>query len=97
MPPGRSDAPAPSAAASQAGRYDTAAARALTRLAPPAQEDACAICLDAMTVGENVRMLGCGHRFHQPCLRKWLHGKGECVCPMCRVRSQPAGKARAQA
>eukprot|EP00873_Tetraselmis_striata_P022774 jgi/Tetstr1/443038/TSEL_031097.t1 len=61
------------------------------------QEDACAICLDAMTVGENVRMLGCGHRFHQPCLRKWLHGKGECVCPMCRVRSQPAGKARAQA
>ncbi|GFH18974.1 RING-type domain-containing protein, partial [Haematococcus lacustris] len=47
----------------------------------------CCVCLDTMGEGQTVRMLSCGHRLHSACLRQYLHGRHECVCPMCRAVS----------
>ncbi|KAF5830025.1 hypothetical protein DUNSADRAFT_15150 [Dunaliella salina] len=49
------------------------------------EEDTCCICLQAMTVGEWVRMLGCGHTLHHPCLLQLMWGQTSCVCPICRT------------
>lgn len=40
------------------------------------------ICLQAYTVGDVVGTLPCGHHFHNVCIRRWLHLKGN--CPHCR-------------
>eukprot|EP00191_Tetraselmis_sp_GSL018_P021584 CAMPEP_0177580140 /NCGR_PEP_ID=MMETSP0419_2-20121207/1383_1 /TAXON_ID=582737 /ORGANISM="Tetraselmis sp., Strain GSL018" /LENGTH=304 /DNA_ID=CAMNT_0019068951 /DNA_START=567 /DNA_END=1481 /DNA_ORIENTATION=+ len=55
---------------------------------PNRKEEQCAICLDTMTSSESVRMLACGHRFHGPCIRKWLSGKIVCLCPLCKQPSK---------
>lgn len=57
---------------------------ACTLIATNRVEETCCICLSDMQPGELVRLLACGHRMHGPCLRRWLRGKDECVCPMCR-------------
>lgn len=44
----------------------------------------CCVCLEVMALGEGVRMLSCGHRLHGLCLKEWLRGKSQCVCPLCR-------------
>lgn len=49
------------------------------------QAEQCCVCLDTMGEGQTVRMLSCGHRLHSACLRQYLHGRHECVCPMCRA------------
>ncbi|KAL6757499.1 hypothetical protein V8C86DRAFT_2624173 [Haematococcus lacustris] len=51
------------------------------------QAEQCCVCLDTMGEGQTVRMLSCGHRLHCACLRRYLHGRHECVCPMCRAIS----------
>jgi hypothetical protein len=57
---------------------------AVATTVPNAVAETCCVCLDEMGVGENVHMLGCGHRLHGPCLRRWLLGKASCVCPLCK-------------
>lgn len=48
----------------------------------------CAVCLsgnetsDSGGASENVVGLPCGHRFHNSCIRKWLHN-GSARCPLC--------------
>ena len=44
------------------------------------QED-CAICLEPLTTGDRLAILGCGHMFHGPCISTWLFQKK--VCPYC--------------
>ena len=44
----------------------------------------CSICLDAFVLQEKLRRIkGCGHLFHQRCIREWF-ATGDSRCPMCR-------------
>lgn len=42
----------------------------------------CSICLENFVQGNELIILGCGHRFHTVCLYPWLQTCGE--CPNCR-------------
>lgn len=53
-------------------------------------EETCVICLEVMYEGEQVRMLGCGHRLHEICLTTWLLGKSNVKCPICKHTSAPS-------
>eukprot|EP00928_Gymnodinium_smaydae_P044903 TRINITY_DN2997_c0_g2_i1.p1 TRINITY_DN2997_c0_g2~~TRINITY_DN2997_c0_g2_i1.p1 ORF type:complete len:665 (+),score=90.52 TRINITY_DN2997_c0_g2_i1:73-2067(+) len=44
--------------------------------------DACAICLDAMSCGNHVSRLPCGHCFHRSCIWGWLASNQ--TCPLCK-------------
>lgn len=38
----------------------------------------CCICLCELDVGESVKSLPCGHKFHAGCIDKWLSMNGTC-------------------
>jgi hypothetical protein len=42
----------------------------------------CGICTDEYESGDDIRMLGCGHYFHQACVDEWF--KNSNICPQCR-------------
>lgn len=42
----------------------------------------CSICLDELNNGEKIRVLQCGHTFHDECVGTWL--KRYYTCPYCR-------------
>ena len=42
----------------------------------------CAICLERIDPGEEVRALQCKHEFHLECVTTWLRAKR--VCPICK-------------
>lgn len=44
-------------------------------------EPSCIVCFDDFQVGEQVRVLPCGHRFHVRCIDPWLLLRAE--CPVC--------------
>lgn len=48
----------------------------------------CSICTDDFTVGEDVRVLPCDHKFHPPCIDPWLINVSG-TCPLCRLDLQP--------
>ncbi|CAN0511275.1 unnamed protein product, partial [Scytosiphon promiscuus] len=48
-----------------------------------AEDDTCAICLDAYEEGESLTGLPCHHSFHTHCIRPWLSGKSG-LCPLCK-------------
>merc|ERR1712146_590481 len=58
----------------------------------PDEEDWCCICLNALSdesvygeLGEPVRTVGCGHRFHAVCFARHLEASEQDPwCPMCR-------------
>ena len=50
-------------------------------LAPAAAAD-CALCMEPMGPGAQVRGLPCGHHFHRECIDRWLAVKR--VCPSCK-------------
>lgn len=50
----------------------------------------CSICISDFEVGELIKPLPCGHKFHQGCIDKWLRRSG--VCPLCMREVMPAGK-----
>lgn len=41
----------------------------------------CSICTEDFTVGEDVRVLPCDHKFHPPCIDPWLIGVSG-TCPL---------------
>ena len=45
--------------------------------------DDCSICLDTLTVGDEILLLPCNHVFHKNCMNEWLK-EGRAVCPVCR-------------
>ena len=49
--------------------------------------DGCIICLSGFGDSGRKVVLGCGHGFHEVCLRKWLYRSRQ--CPTCR---REAGK-----
>ncbi|EEF30532.1 E3 ubiquitin-protein ligase MPSR1 [Ricinus communis] len=57
----------------------------------------CAICLDDVGIGSEVREMPCNHRFHSACIENWLAVHGS--CPVCRYvmpvqeDDNPAGNA----
>ena len=55
-----------------------------------AEHERCTICLESVDDPKTL-MLQCGHRFHRPCLSKWLHTTlrmqgldAGVVCPTCK-------------
>lgn len=44
--------------------------------------DNCSICLENIKSGNKVRILECGHNYHQECLDTWLRIND--TCPICR-------------
>jgi hypothetical protein len=53
------------------------------RAPPPSGAPPCAICLDAIAVGNVIRSLPCRHSFHAACIDEWLDGSKN--CPMCKA------------
>ena len=45
---------------------------------------ACAVCLEDYQPGDLLRMLPCGHWFHQPCVDQWLTARSA-LCPICKA------------
>ncbi|KAK3315307.1 hypothetical protein B0H66DRAFT_340860 [Apodospora peruviana] len=50
----------------------------------------CSICTEDFTVGEDVRVLPCDHKFHPPCIDPWLINVSG-TCPLCRLDLRPQG------
>lgn len=48
----------------------------------------CSICTDDFTVGEDVRVLPCNHKFHPQCIDPWLVNVSG-TCPLCRLDLRP--------
>ncbi|KAK2016646.1 hypothetical protein LZ32DRAFT_85157 [Colletotrichum eremochloae] len=60
------------------------------------QEDenlGCSICTEDFTVGEDVRVLPCNHKFHPNCVDPWLVNVSG-TCPLCRLDLRPQGSAQ---
>ncbi|KAJ1963908.1 hypothetical protein GGI12_001757 [Dipsacomyces acuminosporus] len=56
-----------------------------------ADTSCCAVCLEEYAVGETVRVLPCGHIFHDHCITKWLlrPKTKHHDCPMCKTPCFP--------
>lgn len=64
----------------------------------PKGDSTCSICIEDLVVGEQVRLLPCGHMFHPGCVDTWLAEKARCPlrCPdnvwdAVRQRQRAAG------
>ncbi|KAJ5364839.1 DNA damage-inducible protein 1 [Penicillium cataractarum] len=53
----------------------------------------CAICTDEFVKNQLVRVLPCGHLFHQNCVDEWLVRRSR-TCPTCRYELTPSGKSQ---
>ncbi|KAI1354316.1 hypothetical protein F5Y01DRAFT_12875 [Xylaria sp. FL0043] len=61
-----------------------------TKKEPEPEEDhpGCSICTEDFTVGEDVRVLPCNHKFHPACVDPWLVNVSG-TCPLCRLDLRP--------
>lgn len=59
-------------------------------------DQCCAVCLTDFEEGETLRVLPCGHRFHDTCADQWLLRSAQ--CPICRssVKSTVAASRRSR-
>ncbi|GAB1312989.1 Receptor-like proteiny region, transmembrane domain-and RING domain-containing protein 2 [Madurella fahalii] len=55
---------------------------------PSEEHLGCSICTEDFTVGEDVRVLPCDHKFHPPCIDPWLINISG-TCPLCRLDLRP--------
>jgi len=49
----------------------------------------CSVCFEDFSVGDQARLLECGHCFHTDCIVPWLELHG--TCPVCRKVLDPNG------
>ena len=42
----------------------------------------CSICQEKFDVEEKIQTLQCGHKFHEPCIQKWIEVRN--LCPLCK-------------
>jgi len=56
----------------------------------PSDENSCSICLECVAVGDNIRVLPCGHEFHMDCVDKWLYSNA--TCPICKTSIKEQNK-----
>eukprot|EP00760_Papus_ankaliazontas_P038702 PhM_4_TR9252/c0_g1_i1/m.76925 len=47
------------------------------------EEDRCIVCQVEMSRGEVIRVLPCGHQYHEHCITTWLRQKRS--CPLCKA------------
>ncbi|GAX84160.1 hypothetical protein CEUSTIGMA_g11583.t1 [Chlamydomonas eustigma] len=66
---------APSGAVHEEGRHSASNEE-------DADRDMCTICLLTFEMGDRLRVLPCGHDFHQPCIDSWM--RHHMTCPLCR-------------
>mmetsp|Transcript_46230 Transcript_46230/g.119146 ORF Transcript_46230/g.119146 Transcript_46230/m.119146 type:complete len:394 (-) Transcript_46230:47-1228(-) len=55
------------------------------------EDEECPVCFEVYGKGDHLKLLPCGHYFHEDCLIKWF--KNEVTCPLCRYNcntNQPA-------
>ncbi|KAK4167388.1 E3 ubiquitin-protein ligase SDIR1 [Cladorrhinum sp. PSN259] len=55
---------------------------------PSEEHLGCSICTEDFTVGEDVRVLPCDHKFHPACIDPWLVNVSG-TCPLCRLDLRP--------
>ena len=52
----------------------------------------CAICLDEISLEEDITMLSCGHLYHRECISQWftdnIQNYQKATCPTCRHSPQ---------
>lgn len=46
--------------------------------------DPCVICHEEMIVSREIATLKCGHKFHQPCIQRWIIDFENNTCPIDR-------------
>jgi hypothetical protein len=56
--------------------------------ATPENAPSCSICTEDFTLGSDVRVLPCNHRFHPECVDPWLLNVSG-TCPLCRIDLRP--------
>ena len=60
------------------------------------KSQSCSVCWEDFTEGEEVKLLECGHCFHEGCIGPWLELHG--TCPVCRKElSSGSGQPQAHA
>ncbi|KAI0552723.1 hypothetical protein F4679DRAFT_47236 [Xylaria curta] len=62
--------------------------KAKTEPKPEEENPGCSICTEDFTVGEDVRVLPCNHKFHPACVDPWLVNVSG-TCPLCRLDLRP--------
>ena len=45
------------------------------------ENNECIICLEKMIKGEHIKILNCGHIYHEKCINEWYKKVKE--CPIC--------------
>ncbi|CAK7564916.1 MAG: hypothetical protein SEPTF4163_002821 [Sporothrix epigloea] len=78
---------------SDKGKTDIGAARTITTKESSVEEKegnhlGCSICTEDFTVGEDVRVLPCNHKYHPHCVDPWLMNVSG-TCPLCRLDLRP--------
>jgi len=50
-----------------------------------AATDDCCMCLEPLEIGQTIGVItGCGHQFHDPCIRTYITEYNRHECPLCR-------------
>ncbi|KAL2265663.1 hypothetical protein VTJ83DRAFT_6763 [Remersonia thermophila] len=75
-------------AATGGGACSAATSRENTGIKVEGDNAACSICTEDFTVGEDVRVLPCDHKFHPSCIDPWLINVSG-TCPLCRLDLNP--------
>ncbi|KAK4135578.1 hypothetical protein BT67DRAFT_254699 [Trichocladium antarcticum] len=93
-PPMSGAVPQPPEGTPTADHADTPASISADRAVPDADAGTaeehlrCAICTEDFSVGEDVRVLPCTHKYHPPCIDPWLINISG-TCPLCRLDLRP--------
>jgi Ring finger domain len=84
------EAAAPSTTKDNTGSSPVAALGAQENDIPKPADDSlsCSICTEDFTLGEELRVLPCNHKFHPLCVDPWLLNVSG-TCPLCRIDLRP--------